>query len=466
MPQELDRTIGYWIEGLSYQLQALDSSISRIYYLPDQLEDQWQEKTDSLFSQLTCESPSDQEQKYVYPLFDHTHQVKNDLYRINGFISLVSSGSITGLIQTKLHQFMLVKAPVFYGYLKMTLLPDFSFSGVRGFRQFLNQIYTYDFLSWETQTWIESVLQRGSSHQTVILVPVTSSSRVDDIYTSLYYRYPVYYGRPMEEAYRSSQVGKLLSYNPATQVDPERVAQLVYGILGPVEVKGWGRPGSVYVLHSWGLNFETRETQDYLDYMASREGSAAASISQRMTQFFQVILGSIVYLKGIVHSSKVLIRLPPVGLGLFLSALSSSQQAKVLKTFLETLTREVKERVSIGSSLELVLFDQEVLKRPAYDHWLNSSSTQQILSDERLILGLGPQGGDLFRLENWMFSKYEKVVVVNAWDNMSFIGNGGSADQSIDGYMISGRGPDRSFINTSYLHNLFFQETVPEIYWV
>ena len=47
-------------------------------------------------------------------------------------------------------------------------------------------------------------------------------------------------------------------------------------------------------------------------------------------------------------------------------------------------------------------------------------------------------------------------LMVNAWDNKSFIGNGGSDDGTIDGWMISGDGPGESFINSSYTHNPFF----------
>ncbi|KAK3252063.1 hypothetical protein CYMTET_38621 [Cymbomonas tetramitiformis] len=50
-------------------------------------------------------------------------------------------------------------------------------------------------------------------------------------------------------------------------------------------------------------------------------------------------------------------------------------------------------------------------------------------------------------------------IVVNAWDNRSFIGNGGRHDHTIDGFVVANAGgANANFINDSYLHNHFFHE--------
>jgi hypothetical protein len=36
------------------------------------------------------------------------------------------------------------------------------------------------------------------------------------------------------------------------------------------------------------------------------------------------------------------------------------------------------------------------------------------------------------------------------------MGNGGARDSSVDGWMVSGSGPNRALRNSSYLHNLAF----------
>ena len=46
--------------------------------------------------------------------------------------------------------------------------------------------------------------------------------------------------------------------------------------------------------------------------------------------------------------------------------------------------------------------------------------------------------------------------VVNAWDTFSWIGNGGSRDNSIDGFYVSGLLTGKTFINNSYLLNRIY----------
>merc|ERR1712196_737230 len=48
---------------------------------------------------------------------------------------------------------------------------------------------------------------------------------------------------------------------------------------------------------------------------------------------------------------------------------------------------------------------------------------------------------------------------VNAWDDRSFIGNGGKFDRSVDGFFVANaRGYNREFENDSYLMNPMFHE--------
>jgi len=62
------------------------------------------------------------------------------------------------------------------------------------------------------------------------------------------------------------------------------------------------------------------------------------------------------------------------------------------------------------------------------------------------------------------------LLVINAWDDRSFIGNGGSFDNSLDGWITTqplnntyfslnyaGMPLGSNFINASYLHNVFFK---------
>ena len=54
----------------------------------------------------------------------------------------------------------------------------------------------------------------------------------------------------------------------------------------------------------------------------------------------------------------------------------------------------------------------------------------------------------------------KRLVLINAWDNVSFIGNGGHYDHTVDGMMVAGIPPNTSFRNTSYLHNPCFHPSM------
>ena len=57
------------------------------------------------------------------------------------------------------------------------------------------------------------------------------------------------------------------------------------------------------------------------------------------------------------------------------------------------------------------------------------------------------------RLENLFKNRPGKFGLVNAWDSNSYIGNGLTKDNTIDGYYVAGYGPNKELVNSSYLHN-------------
>ena len=56
----------------------------------------------------------------------------------------------------------------------------------------------------------------------------------------------------------------------------------------------------------------------------------------------------------------------------------------------------------------------------------------------------------------------EPLMVVNAWDPQSFIGNGLSTDGTIDGMCVAGIKNGNQLINSSYYHNYFLSPSVLE----
>ena len=66
-------------------------------------------------------------------------------------------------------------------------------------------------------------------------------------------------------------------------------------------------------------------------------------------------------------------------------------------------------------------------------------------------------GGDLF---DFKYSSKTLTILVNAWDSISYIGNGGIMDPTIDGFLVAGKGPGNAVPNSSYLHNVFLNPTL------
>ena len=68
--------------------------------------------------------------------------------------------------------------------------------------------------------------------------------------------------------------------------------------------------------------------------------------------------------------------------------------------------------------------------------------------------------GDIYEIPEFFqeIKKDKKLcfALVNAWDSNSFIGNGGSRDNTIDGFTTAGIGPGLKLANNSFLHNPFF----------
>ena len=74
-------------------------------------------------------------------------------------------------------------------------------------------------------------------------------------------------------------------------------------------------------------------------------------------------------------------------------------------------------------------------------------------------VGVGLTDGNLMKLPNQDPNIID--VVVNAWDNRSFVGNGGSHDKTIDGFVVANAGGyNNDFRNTSYHHNFFFNPSM------
>jgi hypothetical protein len=139
------------------------------------------------------------------------------------------------------------------------------------------------------------------------------------------------------------------------------------------------------------------------------------------------------------------IRMPLIGVGAFLNAYKGDKlnlQTQIIDKLIKVRN---KYKLNNNIILDVCIIDSELKKY--YDSELKKYYDSKSCDN-------------LFNLiEN---SNLKHTMIVNAWDNKSFIGNGLRRDGSIDGWLVGGWGPNENLLNSSYLHNAFFSNNILE----
>eukprot|EP00997_Jenningsia_sp_PLL12_P004503 NODE_1914_length_1036_cov_103.139818_g1556_i0.p1 GENE.NODE_1914_length_1036_cov_103.139818_g1556_i0~~NODE_1914_length_1036_cov_103.139818_g1556_i0.p1 ORF type:complete len:298 (+),score=82.31 NODE_1914_length_1036_cov_103.139818_g1556_i0:29-895(+) len=259
---------------------------------------------------------------------------------------------------------------------------------------------------------------------------------------SLVYRLPVYFGMTRSDFFSADRMRQVMGYK---YTDAEQLMKLrtqsypKYVVVGKVYVADpVYHLGSYYVLHAWGINLESKDTTDYKRFFGSGSFDEQGYREEMRTLVHNII-------DGVVWASSgrpVTLRMGAIGMGAFLKQMPE----KYRETAMQLLWRSLAEATQ---GLPLVRVQLCVFGDPRV--WAAAAgSGLHVLQDT-----------DLFAVEPHRAPE-QVTVVLNAWDDCAYIGNGGSRDATIDGFMVAGywstshgRG-NTKFINTSYLHNVFF----------
>ena len=273
------------------------------------------------------------------------------------------------------------------------------------------------------------------------------------------------------------------------------VRTYTFGILSPAKVYRTDHPTPgethwIHVLHVWGVNFESDQTQDWNAIVTPNmpgAGGAPFNIdgfttayAQRMKQLFTIIKQGIIETANILtqHHRDVTtlrVRIPGIGQGAFLRGFEDHPELprelveicnfQFLKAMNDVLFSksnaelfasafaETRQRIASGNfslSLRYVEFGalpEIVLRRRAQ---LASVITEDQDTGPRSYI----QGRVLFDYPEGDPTTYH--LLINAWDPMTFIGNGGSRDGSLDGWIAGGYAFPNvpRFASTAWLSNL------------
>jgi hypothetical protein len=270
------------------------------------------------------------------------------------------------------------------------------------------------------------------------------------VLTSLVLRYPVYFGQPKTDMYDAAAVHRVLGYDPATVPKPD--TRLHYGILGPLvlEDKPNEVPGKrAWALHVWGQNFEKAASDDSKQYL---KGTGLAmtvdkvAIGVIMDDLFGAVLAAVQHLRDVKTQGLIVVRVPLVGLGAFLSY--PQQQgadavvSTVKRTYYGAAAKTGKKAKAMNAVVHILNYGGFVLDASEFPKFKAGSGV--------VMQSKAPQH-DLFA----PLQAKATTILVNAWDSRSFVGNGLDDDNTIDGFMVAGIGPGGQMRNSSFLHNVF-----------
>eukprot|EP00121_Abeoforma_whisleri_P008080 Awhi_evm1s7403 len=114
----------------------------------------------------------------------------------------------------------------------------------------------------------------------------------------------------------------------------------------------------------------------------------------------------------------------PSGLGSFLKACPRADSPKAVEAFFNAVSNM---HIYDNLTVKLAIFEPHY--KNSVPDWLTSEKTKALLDSNRLQLCVGYEEGDMYHPT--YYPNYN-CFLVNAWDNKSFIGNGGCGDYTID----------------------------------
>lgn len=288
-------------------------------------------------------------------------------------------------------------------------------------------IYTYPFLSDASKEACVLAIKKHLPEKTFLIRSNPKASDAE-IKTSLLYRYPVYYGKPIYSAFKSEEVERIMGISlGGVRLFPNAR----YGICGPLATTA-KEVGPLWALHVWGVNLESPDTQDYKTFglhgMPWYRG--------RCNELYNTVVkaGAEVCRRT---GALVQIRIPMIGQGQFLKMAGEHENECRMVHMISLHHAWKKHRVN---GLSLVICD--------YSDVMPSEFREQLASQRETTAYVSVEK-DLFDVKKGPHT----TLLVNAWDPLSFIGNGGLNDSTLDGFFVAGFGPGEKLPNSAYTHN-------------
>lgn len=344
-------------------------------------------------------------------------------------------------------------------------------------------IYKYDFLTIDISDAIKNISKKlydNIKKETLLILPrQIESEHIDNIKNHLRHRHPLHIGGPIWNRTNNDKFRELLGYDEKTANQNDYnvrgiqgvrdttggkiVDKMWYGILGYTE---WIDPvpedpklleyrpteKSAYFLHTWGVNLESNRTPHYYYCFVESIGFNIERYKTLLDNMFSVVENAGRHLLDIYPNNLIIIRISQLGLGAWANYIPDDKKHEIIEYYRMKLNEITTRNENI--MIQFVMFP----KNETY--WIRNGD--HIYTENN---------HDPFGKKVDIGTEDYKLIIVNAWDEGSFIGNGGSQDNTLDGWTVAGGsdlyggfyygiGDKRLGYyakNYSYLHNFFFQ---------
>jgi hypothetical protein len=304
------------------------------------------------------------------------------------------------------------------------------------------KLIIYDVMSYDNKNFVmDDIIDDDKSVQENLLI-----------------RYPVYMnGTPQTHLYDIKNVQKVLGYGDDYIKEViSRKRSIRYGIVGKAFLFNEQNATTTinnyfWIYHVWGINLEGTTVEDY-KYFIDANNKFKLGMLDKFLEIYEKIFISIfetaiIIYNEIIQPQKIFtIRMPLIGVGAFLSAYHNDDKFNLQKQIIDQLikVRDIYKQKYNYIILDVCITNDNINLKYYYDKKSPDNLSKYNLFDHIDEINLN------------------YTMVVNAWDNKSFIGNGLRGDESIDGWLVGGYGVNNELKNSSYLHNAFFSNNILE----
>jgi hypothetical protein len=251
-------------------------------------------------------------------------------------------------------------------------------------------------------------------------------------------------------------------FSESVFADPDLINQISKDKQTEKELYDQYRPtkDGAYILHTWGVNLENNLTPHYKFCFSNIDKAPVFNednYKKLLNNTLNVIQNAISHLNNKYKGKILQVRISKLGFGAWKTKIPLERRVDLLNYYKDKL---LNMHIIFTTIITFVNFNEETGEETY------STSSIEAGTPKWTEYGNNRYYADPFG--PYIENDNDILLLVNAWDDASFIGNGGTLDDTLDGWMVTGdvskekQGLNNQPLgyyaqNYSYFHNVFFQ---------